>query len=60
MNKARVVMYPDDSTMYSAASAYNEFPNVLNKELRTVSEWVNVNKLVLTISKTKCVLFGTR
>jgi hypothetical protein len=37
MNKARVVMYADDSTMYSTASAYNELTDVLSKELRTVS-----------------------
>uniref|UniRef100_A0A4W5P3U4 Reverse transcriptase domain-containing protein n=1 Tax=Hucho hucho TaxID=62062 RepID=A0A4W5P3U4_9TELE len=60
MNKARVVMYADDSTIYSAASECNELTNVLSSELRMVSEWVDMNKLVLNISKTKCIVFGSR
>ena len=55
MHKARVVMYADDSTMYSAASEYNELTDVLSSELRMVSEWVDMNKLVWNISKTKCM-----
>ena len=31
----------------------------LNKELQLVSEWVVWNKLVLNISKTKSIVFGT-
>lgn len=60
MNKARVVMYADDSTVYSAASECYELSDVLSSELRMVSEWVDMNKLVLNISKTKCFLFGSR
>ena len=39
-------MYADDSTLY-------------NKELRLVSDRVARNKLVLNISKTKSIVFGT-
>ena len=31
----------------------------VNKELQLVSEWVARNKLVLNISKTKSIVFGT-
>ena len=31
----------------------------LNKELQLVSEWVAKNNLVLDISKTKSIVFGT-
>ena len=30
-----------------------------NKELQLVSEWVARNKLVLNVSKTKSIVFGT-
>ena len=30
------------------------------KELQLVSEWVAMNKLALNISKTKCIVFGTK
>jgi hypothetical protein len=46
MNKTREVMYADDSTMYSAASECNELTDVLSRERRMVSEWVDMNKLV--------------
>lgn len=58
MNNARVVMYADDSTMYSTALECNELTDVLSSELRMVSVWVDMNKLVLNISKTKCILYG--
>ena len=38
MNKARVVMYADEFTMYSAGSECNERTDVLSSELRMVSE----------------------
>jgi hypothetical protein len=60
INKARVVMYADDSTIYSTASECNELTDVLSSELRMVSEWVDVKKLVLNISKIKCIVFGSR
>ena len=53
-------MYVDDSTMCIAASECNELTDVLSGELRMVSEWVDMNKLVLNISKTKCIVFGSR
>lgn len=60
LDKARVIMYADDSTMCSAALTYQELTDVLSIELRTVAEWVSKNKLVLNISKTKCMVFGPR
>lgn len=53
-------MYADDSTLYSAASTCEELTKVLNRELGIVSAWVESNRLVLNISKTKCIAFGSR
>ena len=49
-------MYVDDSTLYMSVT---EMTATLNKELQLVSEWVARNKLVLNISKTKSIIFGT-
>ena len=49
-------MYADDSTLYTSATTATEMTVTLNKEL---SEWVTRNKLVLNISKTKSIVFGT-
>ena len=46
------------TTMYSAASECNELTDVLSCELIMVSEGVEINKLVLNISKMKFIVFG--
>ena len=52
-------MYVDESTLYTSATTATEMTATLNKELQLVSEWVARNKLVLNISKTKSIVFGT-
>jgi hypothetical protein len=52
-------VYADDSTQQTSATTGTEMTATLNKELQLVSEWVVRNKLVLNISKTKSILFGT-
>jgi hypothetical protein len=52
-------MYVNDSTLYTSATTVTEMTETLNKELQLVSEWVARNKLVLNISKTKSIVFGT-
>ena len=59
MSKARVSMYADDSTIYTSATTATEMTVTLNKELQLVSDCVKRNKLVLNISKTKSIVFGT-
>ena len=56
--KACVSMYADDSTIYASATTANEVTETL-KELQSVLECVACNKLVLNISNTKSVVFGT-
>ena len=52
-------MYADDSTVYTSVTTTNKVTETLNKELQSVLEWVASNKLVLNISKTKSIVFGT-
>ena len=59
LNKACISMYADDSTIYASENTANEVTETLNKELQSVLEWVASNKLVLNISKTKSIVFGT-
>ena len=60
LRKAKIAMYADDSTIYSSQSTVQELEIVLMEELKSVIEWVTNNKLVLNISKTKSIIFGTR
>jgi F0F1-type ATP synthase delta subunit len=52
-------MYADYSTIYASATTANEVTESLNKELQSVLEWMASNKLVLNVSKTKSIVFGT-
>ena len=52
-------MYAVDSTIYASATTATEVIETLYKELQSVLEWVASNKLVLNISKTKSIVFGT-
>ena len=45
-----MVMYADDSTMYSAALTYQELTDAPSTELRAVADLVKMNKSVLNVS----------
>jgi hypothetical protein len=59
LNKVCVSMNADDSTIYLSATTANLVTETLNKELQSVLEWVTSYKLVLNISETKTIIFGT-
>ena len=58
--KTNMVMYADDTTLYSTALTLNELVIGLNEDLERVSNWVIDNKLALNVTKTKSIVFGTR
>ena len=57
---ATTVLFADDSTLYCAAKSCDILNEVLSRELKIVHDWVVCNRLVLNISKTKCMVLGTR
>ncbi len=60
------IMYADDTTLSSILKAFHphttthNIDELINSELRKVSEWLIVNKLSLNVSKTKLSLFHTK
>ena len=60
VTNAKIAMYADDSTIYVSESTIEMLNNVLNNELQLVLDWVTHNKLVLNVSKTKSLVFGTK
>lgn len=59
MYRAKVSIYADDTTVYMAEPTTEELERVLNRELQSVVDWITNNKLVLNVSKTKSIEFGT-
>jgi len=61
-NLFNFVTYADDTTLFASLNAVtsndsNPTEAVLNSELQSVCKWLNMNKLSLNISKTKCMIF---
>ena len=56
---SNVRMYSDDIALTYAARNQDELTRNINSDLRNVYEWLNVNKLSLNITKTKCIWYKT-
>ena len=57
-NVLQMLMYADCATLYCNFNSINNV-NIINEELSKVSTWLSANKLVLTVAKTKCIMFCT-
>ena len=53
-------MYADETVIYFTSSNLSELELNLNLELVNLSRWLNLNKLILNVKKTECMVFGTR
>lgn len=53
---AKVVMFADDTTLTIKAKSINEAISIMNDDLIRVFAWLNVNKLMLNVEKTKWML----
>ena len=57
---SKVVLYADDTTLSVSGKCVENIQTLLNDDLDTVSQWLNVNRLTLNATKTKTMLFGTQ
>ena len=53
-------IYTDDTTMYVTSESFEHVNDVLQLELKLVSEWIKENKLKLNVLKTKCMVIGSK
>lgn len=51
-------LYADDTVIYCCGSTSQELGEKLNKNLLTVTKWLNDHKLTLNLEKTKCIIIG--
>ena len=54
------ILFADDTNLFINGKDIFVFHDVLNKELANISEWLNVNKLSLSINKTQFMVFSRR
>ena len=55
-----MILYADDTAMYTSCGSNVEMMMTLNIDLSIVSEWLRANKLTVNVNKTKYVVFGSR
>ena len=60
IQESTLVLYADDSTLYYSASTCCKLKSVLSQDLKAVVNWVTANRLVLNLSKTVSIVFGSR
>ena len=53
-------MFADDTSISYASDSANELQNVINTELKGLSDWLTTNKLSLNIVKTEFMVVGSR
>ena len=54
-----MIHYADDTTLSTTLDSPNSTNNSLNDSLKQIHHWLNANKLILNISKTKYMIFHT-
>ena len=56
-DKLRFFLFADDTNIYYDSDDLIELEKTVNQELRKLSQWLNINRLALNISKTNFVIF---
>ena len=56
-NKLQFFLFADDTNLYYESDDLAELEKTMNKELKLLSLWLNVNRLALNIGKTNFIIF---
>ena len=56
-NKLTFFLFADDTNIYYESNDLKELEKTINKELKLLSQWLNLNRLSLNVSKTNFVIF---
>ena len=54
------LLFADDTNVFIHGKNLDDLITCMNQELEKISQWMNVNKLSLNVSKTKCIVFSLR
>ena len=58
--RSNISMYADDTVIYTTGLESDYIITEIQEDLQRVEQWMENNKLVLNVTKTKCMLFGTK
>ena len=60
MGKLGKLLFADDTVIAMSGDDPQILADNFNLKLRTLSEWMHFNKLLINVEKTKCVLFTNK
>ena len=56
----KFIQYADDITIMYSSNDMEQLKTILEREGNKVIMWLNTNRLVINVSKTKCMLFSNK
>ena len=56
----KLLLYADDSALLTSGKDVSEIEGVLSRELESLGEWLEENRLSLHLGKTQSILFGSK
>ena len=54
------ILFADDTVLLNSNKDLNVLVTTINANLSVLTDWTNFNKLVVSVKKTKCMLFTSR
>ena len=54
------LIFADDTNVFVTGKDLNHMVDIINKELNKLTEWMNVNKLSLNVTKTNFMIFRSK
>lgn len=59
-NLLKYILFADDTNLYCSGKSLEWPMNTVEREIKVLKTWFDINKLSLNLSKTKFTLFGNR
>uniref|UniRef100_A0A669B1C7 Reverse transcriptase domain-containing protein n=1 Tax=Oreochromis niloticus TaxID=8128 RepID=A0A669B1C7_ORENI len=54
----KLILFADDTNIFFSSNDYTDLVMTVNRELKLIKKWMDINKLSLNINKTKAMFFG--
>ena len=59
-NILEMVLFADDTNVFYSHNDLSDLTNIMNTELRKLSDWFKANKLSINVAKSKYMIFKPR
>ena len=60
LTQCSIMMYADDTVIYLGGKSTLQIANILQQDFDNIARWIFCNRLIVNLSKSKCMAFGTR